>query len=196
MVPDRSAATVSWTIGPHGASWRPGVNFRTEFDRWVMTLTPYHNSMTTRARFPTATAFTGGLFVTTAAARTAVLSPMVTPGQVMTSPPSHTFSPSVRASPPLFSGAVRDRSGARASGFGRWDRSGSHCRLQWARSRARESEAMLALNISICAAARCISAANSGSSTMYSSTANMRSFYEANGNPTYSWRKRMGKLGK
>ncbi|SUP34573.1 Uncharacterised protein [Streptomyces griseus] len=47
------------------------------------------------AGLPTATTLGGRSLVTTAPAPTTVFSPMVTPGQTMTPPPSHTLSPMV-----------------------------------------------------------------------------------------------------
>ena len=49
----------------------------------------------TRAGLPTATTFAGRSRTTTAPAPTTVFSPIVTPGQTMTPPPSQTLSPIV-----------------------------------------------------------------------------------------------------
>ncbi len=54
----------------------------------------------TRAGLPTAITFAGRSRVTTEPAPTTVLSPIVTPGQTITPPPSHTLSPSVIGRPP------------------------------------------------------------------------------------------------
>src|SRR5450631_1487621 len=51
------------------------------------------SSRMTRAGFPTARTFAGRPLVTTAPAPTTVFSPIVTPGQTMTPPPSQTLSP-------------------------------------------------------------------------------------------------------
>src|SRR5215212_11213602 len=52
-----------------------------------------HIARTTRAGFPTAITSAGMCRVTIEPAPITLLSPMVTPGQTMTPPPSHTLSP-------------------------------------------------------------------------------------------------------
>ena len=79
----RTAAPGRWA-GHAGARYRRSPRHRV-----------HQIALITRAGLPTATTLAGRSLLTTEPAPTTVLSPMVTPGQTMTPPPSHTLSPIV-----------------------------------------------------------------------------------------------------